>query len=835
MSQRSAFRHLAFDRQIAAALALAVVVVATAGASRAQEPAASAATDAEAAASDDDSVEIPLRLLERTPFDRITLNKANDNAIIETVLLDLPQRRLPDNLPTEGELALRRLSEPSIPYTVPWNAIAKIELFEHMLLDEAARLTAASEFAEAFEYLQFLSTNYPELPGLEDLLQAHLWKEASATFAAGDRDQAWPILLALYARNPAYPRLASAVQAVSDAIIAERIKSKNYAAARAVVDMVEQSFPKLGLSNTQRWRQRFQAEAEAQLSAAGEALAAKNYTAAREAALYAASIVPSFPAAEALLKEIQQTAPEVRVGVAAWGGAAPAGHTPDWSAARLAPLVDPRLVEMVDFGAEGGVYASRFGKIAASDDGLETTFSLSPEALGLGLTPDTVGLNLLELASRNSPRREEGVAANLVGIGSVDGRDVRLQWRRPPMRPGAILQLPLRRLTDADRAPGLWFDAETTKPTAEEARYVSSAPEEAVTSRPRFIVERQYDDDEAMLAGLLRGEIDIVDRVPPWHLEQAKSAEGIVLSSYRLPTVHVLIPNLDNPLLEMREFRRALCYAMDREGIVQDILLGGQRLPGFRTLSAPLPAGVVLNDPVGYGYDERIAPRPYEPRLGALLAMVARTTLAKRDAEARKEAEKLAAAAAKAAGQEPSPEEAAAKAQAAEQAAAAAAAEEPKLPPPAPLVLAHPADPVARVACQSIKLQLDQVGLPVKLVELPARDPGAKVKWDLLYAELAVWEPLVDARRLLGSGGVAGRATALMDAALDRLDRAENWNEARDRLKDIHRIAHYDLPLIPLWQTVNHFARRRQLEGVGEHPVSLYQNVADWRRSFQSP
>ena len=98
---------------------------------------------------------------------------------------------------------------------------------------------------------------------------------------------------------------------------------------------------------------------------------------------------------------------------------------------------------------------------------------------------------------------------------------------------------------------------------------------------------------------------------------------------------------------------------------------------------------------------------------------------------------------------------------------------------------------------------------------------------------LAVWEPMHDARRLLSSTGVAGRASALMAAALDQLDRAENWNQARDQLREIHRIAHYDLPLIPLWQTVNHFAHRKSLGGVEANPVTLYQDLPKWRKSIE--
>jgi ABC-type oligopeptide transport system substrate-binding subunit len=105
------------------------------------------------------------------------------------------------------------------------------------------------------------------------------------------------------------------------------------------------------------------------------------------------------------------------------------------------------------------------------------------------------------------------------------------------------------------------------------------------------------------------------------------------------------------------------------------------------------------------------------------------------------------------------------------------------------------------------------------------------MKYDLLYAELAVWEPVVDARRLLGASGVAGRASGLMALALDELARSQNWNEARAQLNEIHRIAHYDLPVLPLWQTVNHLAARKAVAGIGANPVSLYQNVSAWRKS----
>ena len=91
--------------------------------------------------------EQPTRLLDRAPFDRIMLNTANKGAVIDVLPLDLPGRRVPQPLPTEGALKLRRVAEPSLEYSVSWNSIARIELYEQLLLAEAKELVDADKMA----------------------------------------------------------------------------------------------------------------------------------------------------------------------------------------------------------------------------------------------------------------------------------------------------------------------------------------------------------------------------------------------------------------------------------------------------------------------------------------------------------------------------------------------------------------------------------------------------------------------------------------------------------------------------------------------------------------
>ena len=219
---------------------------------------------------------------------------------------------------------------------------------------------------------------------------------------------------------------------------------------------------------------------------------------------------------------------------------------------------------------------------------------------------------------------------------------------------------------------------------------------------------------------------------------------------------------------------------------------GRRAKPGFEVISGPFPAGASLSDPIRYGYNNRITPRPFEPRLAAILATVAWASV--QNPTGKKED---------------------------------APAELPEMPE---LTLAHPNDPIARIACQSIQMQLARAGIPIKLVEFSPDDLLAgKVECDLRYAEIAVWEPLTDARPLLGPGGLAGDVESpYLRSALRALDDASNWNDVRARLADVHEIASHELPLIPLWQTVNYFAYRESLDGIGESPVALYQNVESW-------
>ncbi len=152
------------------------------------------------------------------------------------------------------------------------------------------------------------------------------------------------------------------------------------------------------------------------------------------------------------------------------------------------------------------------------------------------------------------------------------------------------------------------------------------------------------------------------------------------------------------------------------------------------------------------------------------------------------------------------------------------------------IALAHPPGEVAQAACQAIQRQLKVVGIPVVLEEIRPGPPGAAPPdCDLHYAELAVWEPVTDAPRLLGERGPAGGCSPYMSLALADLQQAPGWKQSHQLLSRIHRVAHDDVALVALWQTVEHAAWRKELRGVGTRPVLLYDNVEQWQTASEEP
>jgi hypothetical protein len=192
-----------------------------------------------------------------------------------------------------------------------------------------------------------------------------------------------------------------------------------------------------------------------------------------------------------------------------------------------------------------------------------------------------------------------------------------------------------------------------------------------------------------------------------------------------------------------------------------------------------------------YGYDAQIQPRPYDARLGMALVLLAQGELK-----------------------------------------AAFEKQQRQAPTLTPIVLGHPADESSRIACRGLVKDWKLIGVECKLSEfLPGVFDDTENKCDLVYLQLAAWEPVVDAGRLFGPGGLTPTTNEHILLALREIEQARNWRQVRERLVVLHRWLHEDATILPLWQTIDHFAYRRTLQGINANRLTLYQDFEQWRRT----
>ncbi len=81
----------------------------------------------------------------------------------------------------------------------------------------------------------------------------------------------------------------------------------------------------------------------------------------------------------------------------------------------------------------------------------------------------------------------------------------------------------------------------------------------------------------------------------------------------------------------------------------------------------------------------------------------------------------------------------------------------------------------------------------------------------------------------MGGSGIASSDNPFIVQSLEKLRSARNWKEVRNTLQDLHRLIDYHLPILPLWQVTDRFAASRYVEGLEDAPVSLYENIGQWR------
>lgn len=710
------------------------------------------------------------RLYEQEPYDRLTLND-KERTTLRLVRVDLPNRTLPKNPDPKSLLRVRLLDRPNQPYDVAWGDVAELRLWEQLLLDDARRLVREHRFAEAFDAFLDLHREYPKLPGLDEAETEAIVAECEQALAEGRPEAAMARVLRLVQRNSLHPQLADLYGRATKLSVEHALKSNRPRAARLAVEQLTRQFPRHASAVALQ-----AALAEASKKKLTEAQAAFDdgrYAAAAEAAQFAAqSAVDSGPALEVYRRAVE-TYPRLVVGVVETATRATSRPVPSWAQRRIAPLERRATLELTMTSGDSprATYAGGANRWEADDrDPLRFHLRLGQAPYALTAADAAARLAAAALPGGSTSR------ADLIGLRPqlrvVDPRLLEIDFARPYPRPEALVAEVLSAAAvdgDGNRRRAPYPIAARADDAVVRTRFDSES------KGPIEITERRCDDEEQAATALLAGEVDAVDRIAPWETAELRSRRELRLVRYAAPSTHLLLFNGANPRLQRGELRRAVGYALDRESILRNHLQPERGDPSARTIDGVFPIGRSADDPLGYAYDPTGSARSYDPARAFLL-----TKLSAGDAASNE-----------------------------------------------PLVLAHPPTATAAKACRRIAAYLRQIGLAVELQPTPADDaPTSADVADLTYVVVSSTEPLVDAMRWFGPGGLVNLDSRALGAALSQAAQAESMTAARAALFELQRVLHDEALVVPLWQLPEHSAwRSRAVPPAGLAPTSLYQQV----------
>ncbi len=761
--------------------------------------------DAKEFANANDVKEVEIPVIDRVPFDRLTFDASNDNWVLDVdpLVLEGVSPNAPINPKDQSDRLLFTMETdyPGRRWACPWSSLVKVERYSDLVLGEAEKAMQAKDYATAFRTLLFLS-DLSDARGagkIKQMMDECLYEDGHENLEAGNFGEALTAFEALYERQPRYKvrgagSLLEKITKCINEFIREKVEAGEYAAARSLLATLRLEYGNKVDEVMQFWELDMKKRALTRLQDVEKAVQAGDGMSAHKNVREVIYVMPSLVESVQKFNEIVERFPFVFVGVTQRAISRDVRRIEDWAARRVGYLIDRWIMEFQKPTDQGGKYIFPGGRLQAIDElGLKFRIQLTqplPEGVPPILTYELEN-RLHELATIGSDEYYIPWARLVKTIEIEDERSIVFTLKYPHVLPESLLVMPWFSKGDERLEENFGFYKPQSEKT-EEVIYERNDRFPKVAGRQNpLIIERVYNNSAEATDALIRGELDVVDRVYPGDISRLRKDPMITVRPYLIPSVHMLIPNPRNDHMKSDSFRRALHFAINRDLIIKEIISGGSQIEGFKVVSGPFPEGTDVSNDLAYAYNRDVIPREHS----ALLALVLAQQYVTQETN-RLENEGV-----------PNPE-----------------VEMPKV------VLTFPSTETITAACTNMAQQWRAAGVEAELRPLP---PGQLVPenddWDLLYAEVQMQEPLVDAYRLFGRNGLVKLVDPTIEQALRKLDSSYKWRDISRNLRRVHQQSANNLSILPLWQIVDHYAYRKNVFNIGKDIVSLYQHLDEWR------
>jgi tetratricopeptide (TPR) repeat protein len=699
--------------------------------------------------------------------------------------------------------------EPEPEFRLLLNKIDRVIHHEDQWLQRVDGLVQEQNVSGALELLGRLEQRRPDWPGIQKRVDDIIFTDGNLQLAAGRTELALMLYEELARRRSDYPGLGEKAGAAIDAQLSAAVAASDFRQARYFLTRLQQIVPNTPLY--QNYTQQLAGRAEALLAEAKSAQGAGQLPEAVTLLEQAARIWPEAAGLAGALKSLTERYQRVRVAVTNLPTEPTAYPFETAAQERQRRLTQIPLFEVASMDGGAARYRTRFfDEWMPYNLGRTMRFTLrqtrqpwesQPVLLGWPITD-----RLTERLDPGHPRFDQRFAGYVESMTVESPFEFTVAFRRVPPRLEALLTEPIVAAPSAQPADESRLAAGFTplpagafvpvngfaEPNALAYRRYFPEPDRQRQYHVAELVETRYPDEEAALRAFQLGEADLLPNPPAWIVRRILNDEAqqgqYFVQQHAVPETHVLQFNPANAVLRSREIRRALQYMIDRQRLLDEVLL---REPGGnqgRVIAGPFPSNSRANA-VG------VEPRPYDPYAGLALTLAGINSLVTNKVI------------------------------------------EGELPV---LRILVPPDPVIRKAVERMIDNWGRIKIAAEIISEDDRTAFAEGRWDLIYRRVQMTEPAVQLWPFLTLQGTA-RIEDLapfpdwLKQEVIALDRASDYSRAEDRVQSLHRHLSQEAALIPLWEIDQYTLYRKHLRGFSLRPVHCYDNIDQWVREAFVP
>ena len=732
-------------------------------------------------------------------------------------------------------------------YALPVNQIDRIILFEELMLQRVDELLKTGEIRKAYEILLRVEIEIPKWENSVPRFERLMLIESTQRANSGDIYAALALLDGIAERNINNPELRPRLGQIVAPMIEEALSKDDFGRAHYLIGRVRRVIPDHEL--VIQANDRMQKLAADVMNQASLTTQQKQFAAAADLAWKSESIWPSAGNARVTFAQCVSRHQVLRVAVEDVDGQGQVFPSPQESLERLRELVEVPLFEPSSADELTYFRSSYFELWDPTDLGREVVFSLretrpywqSQRLLTANDIAEALGQRIDPALPLFSPR----LASFVREISVRSPSELRIRFSRVPLSIESLLRFP---------ATGRPAPASGGREPSEESAVVASvgqtqesaaptpASDNSVVLSTRFmqvrsdqsgrsylrrqpepdgldpsqyhlaeIRERRFTDRDTLLQAVIRGEIDYLPHLLPWEVDAFKASSDFDTKPYAIPITHVIAFNPMSERITSAQMRRALSFAVNREGILRSIVLRDESMRYGRPTSAAWHLGSYATNP-----------REQAPEFNLRLAFTMRYA-AERQLQLTELKRLLDAA----------------KAEAKKNGTTIATTQFMKetrvdyIKLPRLRFVVEP-DPTAIAAAERMLIYWQTIGFEIDLIrgDQPG-DPLTDADWDLCYRQVRMEEPLLELWPLLTNDtsfdvNRLGLFPDWMRQELISLDYAGSFLDAQTRLHEIHSRMAAQAFVIPLWEVDDFAVWRKSVIGTPDSPMSVYQNVERW-------